>query len=267
VKGLTSGVVNPIVGVICAAILLWAGPAWFTSDLEYHQISINDYLSTTLGKQGLKMTYEGKQLKNVSVVDFRFFNRTSKPFHNVQLLFSVDDPRSPMTLVSSGIITPNRLPHAETVEELPVNDTRNRIFRLKVIPKQRANEYFHALFIFDGDKAPSMSVESLNGATIEKYQEWKDTIIIYIKAIGFVLLLGVIGHLIGSLIGHYIEPRRYRKSIKSFVEHAAELQKGGELKCADEQAIGYARTIYASFTRPKPHKIWSWIFGEQRFDD
>jgi hypothetical protein len=62
VKGFTAGTV--------VTVLLWIGQAWRTSDLEYKQVSINDYLSTpstTFGKQGLTMTYEGESLKNVSV--------------------------------------------------------------------------------------------------------------------------------------------------------------------------------------------------------
>jgi hypothetical protein len=142
VKGFTAGTV--------VTVLLWIGQAWRTSDLEYKQVSINDYLSTpstTFGKQGLTMTYEGESLKNVSVVDFRIFNRTSRQFKDVELLFSVGEPKGQMTLVSGGIITPSSLPHAETVEELQVNDTINKKFRLKVIPKQRKTEYFEAVFV------------------------------------------------------------------------------------------------------------------------
>jgi hypothetical protein len=174
VKGFTAGV------VVILLPLLWQ--LWSTSDLEYKQVSINDYLSgpsTTFGKQGLTMTYEGKSLKNVSVVDFRIFNRTSKQFNDVELLFSVEEPKTPITLISGGIITPSSLPHAETVQELQVNDTRNKKFRLKVIPKQRKTEYFEAVFVFDGEKAPSMSVESYtNNVSIRPYQEWKDNIIV-----------------------------------------------------------------------------------------
>jgi hypothetical protein len=82
-----------------------------------------------------------------SVVDFRIFNRTSRQFKDVELLFSVGEPKGQMTLVSGGIITPSSLPHAETVEELQVNDTINKKFRLKVIPKQRKTEYFEAVFV------------------------------------------------------------------------------------------------------------------------
>jgi hypothetical protein len=97
--------------MIVGALLLWGWQAWVTSDLEYRQVSKNGYLSSPLGQQGLTMAYEGKPLKNVSVVEFGIFNRTSKQFSDVDLVFSVDDSKSPTTLVSSGIITPSGLPH------------------------------------------------------------------------------------------------------------------------------------------------------------
>jgi hypothetical protein len=246
------------------ALLFWGGQAWITSDLEYKRVSRNSYLSAPLGKQGLTMAYEGKPLKNVSVVEFGIFNRTSRQFGDVDLLFSVDDPKSQPTLVSSDIITPGGLPQADTVEKLPAKDTGTKIFRLKVIPRQRETEYFHAVFVFDGEKAPSMSVVSYSkDVSIRAYQDWKD--IIKPGLLGVIIGIFVpIG--VGTLIGYIAEPRRHRKSVERFAQHAAELQKRGELKSADEQAIADARTIYASFTRPKSGKVWSKIFGEQRFD-
>jgi hypothetical protein len=115
-------------------------------------------------------------------------NQAYRQFTDVDLLFSVDDSKNPMTLVSSGIITPTGLPHAETVEELPVKDTRTKKFRLKVIPKQYKTEYFDAIFVFDGEKAPSMSVASLSkDVSIRPYQEWKDAIIAWLIIV-FLLL-------------------------------------------------------------------------------
>jgi len=77
VKGLTAAFVG--------ALLLWGGQKWVASDLEYQQISRNGYLSTPLGQQGLTIAYEGKPLKNVSVVEFGIFNRTSRQFGDVDL--------------------------------------------------------------------------------------------------------------------------------------------------------------------------------------
>jgi hypothetical protein len=166
------------------------------------------------------MAYEGKPLKNVSVVEFGIFNRTSRQFGDVDLVFSVDDPKSQMTLVSSGIITPSGLPHAETVEELPVKevkDTRTKKFRLKVIPKQRATEYFHAVFVFDGEKAPAMSVVSLSkDVSIGTYQEWKDITKILLISLVFMSLVFAIMVAVSSLIEHFVGPRRHRKSIERF---------------------------------------------------
>jgi hypothetical protein len=263
VKGLTAGVVGALVGTL----LTLGGQQWFTSDLEYQQISRNGYLSTPLGQQGLSMAYQGKPLKNVSIVEFGIFNRTARQFGDVDLVFSVDDPKEQMTLVSSGIITPNGLPHAETVEELPVKDTRTKKFRLKVIPKQRETEYFHAVFVFEGETAPSMSVVSLSkDVSIRAYPKWKDKTIGWSIVLVVTLLSYVVAFAVSSLIQHFVGPWRHRKDIERFIQHADELRKKGELKFADEQAIADARTIYASFTQPKPNKFWSKLFGVQRFD-
>ena len=94
------------------------------------------------------------------------------------------------------------------------------------------------------------------------FRVWKDVTVALLQTIiGFTILV----FSFGSLVDHFIAPRSYRKSIERFVQHAVELRKNGGLKCADEQAIADARTIYASFARPKPSKVWSKIFGAQRF--
>jgi hypothetical protein len=66
---------------------------------------------------------------------------------------------------------------------------------------------------------------------------------------------------IGGSLSRLIAPWSNRKFIERFSQHAVEVRQRGELKSADEQAIGDAITIYASFIRPKPSKIWSKIFG------
>jgi hypothetical protein len=215
------------------------------------------------------MAYEGKPLKNISVVEFGIYNRTSRQFGDVDLAFSVKDSKSQLSLVSSGIITPGDLPHAEIVEEQPVKDTRTtiKIFRLKVIPKQRENEYFQAVFVFEGEKAPAMSVASLSkDVPIGAYQVWRDVSIPLLKFFGLMGLIGTGYGIVLSLISHFMAPRHHRKSIERFVQHADELQKNGELKSADEQAIRDASTVYASFTRPRPNRVWLKIFGTQHFD-
>jgi hypothetical protein len=256
-KHIFGEIVKVLTTAIVTTLLFWGGQNWLTSDLEYKQVSRNAYLSAPLGKQGLTMAYEGKPLKNVSVVEFGIVNRTSKQLGDVDLIFSVDDSQSPMTLVSSGIITPSGLPHTETVEELPTKDTGTKKFRLKVIPKQTKTEYFHAVFVFDGEKAPSMSVvsQSKDNVAIVAYQEWKDNLIVPLVYTCIYLLIGV-----AMVLGLR---RSHRKSLERFAQHAAELQEKGELKSADEQAVKDAITIYTSFMRPKG-KFLSKIVGAQR---
>ena len=50
-----------------------------------------------LGETGMAMAYQGKPLKNISIVELRIFNRTSKQFGDVDLVFSVNDPKEQMT--------------------------------------------------------------------------------------------------------------------------------------------------------------------------
>jgi hypothetical protein len=251
VKGFTAGVV--------VVLLPWLWQVWGTSDLEYKRVSRNGYLSAPLGKQGLTMAYEGKPLKNVSVVEFGIFNRTTKQFGDVDLIFSVDDSQSPTTLVSSGIITPSGLPHAEIVEELPAKDAGTKIFRLKVIPKQPKTAYFHAVFVFDGEKAPSMSVvsKSKDNVAIGAYQAWKDNIIEHLIFLSIYLLLGV------ALI--LMVRRDHHRSRERFAQHATALLKKGELKSVDEKAVEDVVKIYTSFQRPKG-KFWSKIVGANQAD-
>jgi hypothetical protein len=84
VKGVTNAVVYTVLGMA----LFWAGQKWFTSELEYRQFSKNGYLNAALGQQGLQMAYEGKPLKNVSIVDFIITNQAYRQFTDVDLVFS-----------------------------------------------------------------------------------------------------------------------------------------------------------------------------------
>ena len=137
-----------------------------------------------------------------------------------------------------------------------------------MIPQLPKNEYFDAVFVFAGEKAPSMSVVSLSkDVAIRANQEWKELIKLFFQGalIGLVVLTIPI-FLIGSFIDYFSGPGTHSKSVERFVQHADELQKNGELKSVNQEVIAGARTIYASFIRPKPNKVWSKLFGEQRFD-
>jgi len=257
-KGITAGIVG--------ALLLFFGQQWLNSDLEFKQLSRNAYLSTPLGHQGLTMAFDGKPLKNVSVVEFSVINRTSKQVANADLVFAVDDEASP-TLVSGGIIPPKGISAAEAIEELSSKDAKARKFRIRVIPKQRDSEYFHAVFVFEGEKAPSMSVSSASGdVAIAPYQQWKDTTIAVVVLLAFVCLWVAAQTALTTLIDYFLEPRRHKKQVERFTEHSIGLLKEGKLKSSDPEALADAGAIYASFTRPKPSKFWSKILPEQRFE-
>lgn len=257
-KGITAGIVG--------ALLLFFGQQWLNSDLEFRKLSRDAYLSTPLGQQGLTMAFSGKPLKNVSVVEFSIVNRTSKQVANADLVFTVDDEESP-TLVSGGVIPPRGMSAPETIEELPSKDAKAKKFRIKVAPKQRDSEYFHAVFVFEGDKAPSMSVSSASGdVSIVPYQKWKDTTAAVVVLLAIVCLWVAAQVAFMTLIDYFWEPRKHKKQVERFVEHAAELQRDRKLKSADPESLADAGTIYASFMRPKPSKFWSKVLPEQRFE-
>lgn len=257
-KEITAGIVG--------ALLLFFGQQWLNSDLEFKQLSRNAYLSNPLGHQGLTMAFDGKPLKNVSVVEFSIINRTSKQVANADLVFTVDDEASP-TLVSGGIIPPKGISAVEAIEELSSKDTKARKYRIHVIPKQRDSEYFHAVFVFEGEKAPSMSVSSASGeVSISPYQQWKDTTIAVIILLAFACLWIAVQTTIHTLVDYFLEPRRHKKRVERFAKHSVALLKDGELKLNDPESLSDAGKIYASFTRPKPSKFWSKILPEQRFE-
>ncbi|MFK4447142.1 hypothetical protein ABH944_007411 [Caballeronia udeis] len=263
-KFISGEAVKGVTAACAGAALFWIGQQWLTSDLEYHQQARNSYLSASLGQQGLSMAYAGKPLSNASIVDFSIYNRTSKQFNNVDLMFSIIDPKTPFTLISSGIITPSGIPQPEIIEEIPTKEPWIKNFKIKAFPKQSAGESYDAVFVFDGDKAPQMSVVSLsNDVSIGHYRDWKD-------AIEFVLLFGlptiILIFTISSLIDYFTEPSRHRKLVKRFAHHAVELSEAGALRNSDPDAIADAGEIYASFARPKPSKVWSKIFPARKFD-
>jgi hypothetical protein len=96
-------------------------------------------------------------------------------------------------------------------------------------PKQQKSEYFDAIFVFDGEKAPPMSVVSLSHVSIGPYQEWKRRLI----AVGVVVLMSALGFGAGKLVERWTYPRLIRR----FSQHASELQKRGELKSKDDHAV------------------------------
>jgi hypothetical protein len=257
-KGVTAGAIG--------ALLLFAGQQWLSSDLEFRVASRDAYLSAPLGQQGLAMSFGGKPLDNVSVVEFSIINRTPKQFSNADLVFTVNS-KSPPALVAGGVIPPHGMSAAETVEELQSKDSAARKFRLKVVPKQRDAEYFHAVFVFDGENAPSMSISSASGeASIVPYQQWKDTTTALLSLLGIVFLFVAGQVLLMSLVDYFWEPRKHKNQVERFVAHANQMSKAGELQSADPMSQVDAGAIYASFTRPKPSKFWSKLLPDQRFE-
>lgn len=259
----TKGITAAIVG----ALILFVGQKSLNSDLEYKKTSRDAYLSAPLGQQGLTMAFGGKPIKNVSVVEFTLYNRTSKQIGNADLLFRIDDD-APTALVSGGIFPPKGMSTEETVEELPSKDEKAKKFRIKVMPKQDDSEYFHAVFVFNGNKAPAMSVSSASGeVAIGPYRQWMDNIAALAIVISFILAVVLSQLLFNSLVEYFAGPRKHRKQVERFAEHAEELNREGCLKSTDPVMLADARTIFASFTRPKPSRFWSKVLPDQRFEN
>lgn len=257
----TKGIVAALVG----AVLFWFSQQWLNSDLEYTVASRDAYLSAPLGQQGLAMNFNNKSLKNVSIVEYSIINRTNKQIANAELLFTVDDKSTPF-LVSAGIQAPQGLSTPEVVENLIARDSNSRKFKLKVIPKQLNNEYYHAVFVFEGDKAPTMSVSSISGdISIIPYLKWKDTVIVYALLTAFFSLVFATFIIVTTLIDYFQKPFLHTKQVDSFVDLAKQLQNNGKLLSTDPAALIDAGVIFAEYARPKPSRFWSKFLKKQNY--
>lgn len=254
--------VKGIAAAIVGAIILWASQQWLVGDLEYQKAYKNSYLYAPLGQQGLTMAFNGKPLKNISVVEFAIYNRTQKQLNNTDLIFSINETESSPRLVSGGIITPDGIPQSQAVEEIQTQDPFVKKFRIKILPKQKKNEYYHAVFVFDGEKAPEMSIISAsNGISIIEYQTWKETVFAISILIVILVFVFIIMVMFFSLIDFFTEPKRHKKNVERFVNFAEELKKEGQLDTNDPKVIDDIKTIYAAYTEPKESKFWSKVFG------
>lgn len=212
------------------------------------------------------MAFDGKPIKNVSIVEFSIVNRTAKQAANAEVAFTIDEETAPI-LVSGGVIPPRGMSAIETVEELSSKDPKVKKYRLRVVPKQRDSEYFHAVFVFEGNKAPAMSVSSASGEVpIVPYREWKDTTVGVIAAL--MVLCGIIGVQLAfmTVVDYFWAPRKHKKQVERFVKHAEELASNGKLKSVDTTSLADAAQIYASYVRPKPSKFLSNFLPEQQFE-
>jgi hypothetical protein len=258
----TVAVISGIIGFFCQP--------WFNSNLEYKVTSRDAYLSALLGQQGLNMAFKGKPLKNVSIVEFTIFNRTSKQVNNADLTFSIDEKAS--VLVLSDVTPPRGMSKKEFVEPISPKDPKDqsvRKFRLKTVPSLQDSDSFHAVFVFEGEKAPSVSLHGSSGEiSVVPYSELKNTIIALIVVLSAYTLIGILWFTLCSFIDYIWEPRRYRKRVKSFFDHAKQLQHDGQLNSDDSRVTEDARKIYASFIKkPKPSKFWSKLLPAQQLED
>jgi hypothetical protein len=257
--GLPQGVLLFIVG----GLITFVGPKFLHSNLEYTVTSTDAYLSAPLGQQGLTIAFGGKPLKNVSIVEFSILNRTPKQFKDAELEFFTDK-KAGSALVSSDIIPPRRISKKENVENLTSKDPNVRRFRLKIVPTQQDNEYFNAVFVFTGEKAPHMSVISKTGeVSLVQYEGWKDSIIwVTIFLLSYLLL----GLYLLYRVDFIWAPKGHQKRVKRFEEYVKQFQSDGKLN-TDPQFLADTSKVFTSFTKPKPYKFWSKILPERHFKD
>ncbi|HEY0833493.1 MAG TPA: hypothetical protein VGE72_06240 [Azospirillum sp.] len=257
-------VITSVASVIILALLSWIGQQWLSSDLEYKTLSRDAYLSAPLGQQGLTMYHKDKKLDNVSVVDFGIFNRTSKQFNDVEVAFSIGDPKYYDSLVSVGIITPNGTQSSEFAYELPSKDKGIKKFMIKVVPKNLGKKYFHIAFVFDGDKAPPMSVVSMTkDIAIDPHSEWQDVVIIFAVMAALIVVASSIFFLIADFAEYILQPRRHKKLVSKFRAHAQSCAAQSDA-ALNEKSVEDAVLVYSSFLKPKHTKLWVKVFGERR---
>ncbi|WP_457930204.1 hypothetical protein ACT51I_19330 [Pseudomonas aeruginosa] len=124
----------------------------------------------------------------------------------------------------------------------------SKSFNIKIIPTQKEKEYFHATFVFDGNKAPEMSVVEISeGASIIPYQEWKDTI----KALVILSLAIIISIIFALLFVSFLEfvysKKTHNSAIKKFRHHIEKMKKEGLLETTTDIEENTAVKIYESF--------------------
>jgi hypothetical protein len=253
---LTLELLKSTITAAVGAAALFFGQQWADNDLEYRTVSREAYLSSPLGEQGLSLYHDKKELKNISIVEFGIFNTTSRDFHDVNLIFTYKNVHDKHKLVSGGIITPTGIPQKDAIEEVPTKEENSKGFIIKFIPKQQDKEYFHAVFIFDGDTAPPMFVTSTtNAAAIVPYREWKDAI----KAISFVAGVFALAiattFFIGTLIDFIFAEKNHQKTVGKFKKHASSLKD----PTYTPETIKASVKIYESFTKPKTSIFWGKI--------
>ena len=155
----------------------------------------------------------------------------------------------------------------EVVDNLETKEPGARKFRLKVVPKQRDNEYFHAVFVFEGERAPSMNISSTSGdVSIVPYQHWKDTVAATMLAVGIVMILFAVQITVTSFLEYFVEPRRHKKEVERFALKASELKNENKLHSSDPSSLVDAAAIYAEFSRPKSSRFWSKILPDQKYE-
>tara|TARA_R110002124_G_scaffold207250_1_gene373767 strand:+ start:10587 stop:11231 length:645 start_codon:yes stop_codon:yes gene_type:complete len=213
------------------------------------------------------MAYNDTPLKNVSVVEFALYNRTSRQFNDFELIFSVNDSKFSSKMVSGGIITPNGLPQSEIVNELKTTSSLTKKYNIKVFPQLNNTEFYHAVFVFEGESAPKMSVVGLskNGSIIE-YQTWKDNFQVYSILFGILFVGGGVWLLFVSLIEYYTKPATHKKDVEKFVEFSVIMKNSNKLESNDSKALADAGKIYSEYKRPKVSVFWSKFLGQQKYD-
>jgi hypothetical protein len=256
VKGITSGITLSVLGVVMA----WMGSIGINHDVEYKVATRDAYLSSTLSQQGFAMAFNGKPLNNVSAIEYTIVNRTGKQIGNAELIFKIEDKNIP-TLVSAGIVAPNGIATSELIEEIPSKNLAVRKYKIKVLPVS-AEDGFRAVFVFNEEKAPSMSIASGQGdLTLIPYKAWRDIT----WAIFWVILFYAVLFFLMRIYEYIKEPIQHAKKIEAFIEFAEEYYIKNKLIIENDEEIGKLLTAYTEYMKPKPSKFFGWLLPNRSF--
>ena len=144
-------------------------------ELEFFERNKNEYINVPELLDGrVEILVDGKPQKNLVSTDILLFNRSHKDLKNVPITFEFEspEPSQPIQLLSKQLSKPETFPE-DSVEEVAQKNKSAVRYKIKSFPTD--DDYsteFVASFIFLGDKAPKVKVQSdfTDGNVIDIYK-------------------------------------------------------------------------------------------------
>ena len=261
-KHIAGETVKGLAAAFMGALITYTGSLLVNNEIEYKVGSRDSFLYSPLGENGLTFAYNGHPLKDISAVEFVFFNKTNKQFNDVDLIFSYQNPNEQFHLVSSGISAPPDIPSSDIIEQLPTEDRNSKRYKLKIFPRQKNDEFFRALFVFEGTKSPTISVSSLSrDAQISEHSKTKDNIIVVLAVLSIILAGAILAVIAGSLGEYFYAPNQFKRNVEKYSKHVEKMKDSYKTENTVNDTIKY----YIEFIRPKESWLWSRVFGKQKW--